>query len=72
VTSNPETTFAEFYDRWRLGLYPREWRQGQALSNLLQQVRPDLAEGLTGSLDPFYFDTRIVAALSWIAETWNS
>lgn len=70
--AEPRPSFADFSARWMARAYPREWRQGQALFNLLHDVRPELARELSGSLiDPFYNDNRIVAAMSWIAEHWG-
>jgi hypothetical protein len=63
--------FHSFVMEWRAKRWPQEWRSGQALSNLLARIRPDLARELDGSMrDPFHRDERIKAALAWIEEHW--
>jgi hypothetical protein len=47
-------------------------RAGQAYFNLLNEVRPDLAEYVRGTLyDPFYRDARIPEFLAFIASRWD-
>jgi hypothetical protein len=54
------------------GACPVEWRRGQFFFNTLEETRPDLAELIRGTFrDPFYYDTRIPAAVSCIAQHWD-
>lgn len=53
----------------------RAYRHGQALFNVLAQVRPDLADQVRGSfrLDPFYVEgggARIHHFLLWVKQNW--
>lgn len=49
-----------------------EQRQGQFYFNRLYQVRPDLADGLRGTLqDPFYRDDRIPGFLTVVGDLWE-
>lgn len=52
----------------------KEWRYGQALFNLLAQVRPALAESIRATpLDPFYREQYDIDPSLWtLLETrWN-
>ena len=55
----------------------KDWRAGQAMFNVLCELRPDLSEQIRGTnLDPFYvgnadiFDGRIRDVSTWIAAHW--
>lgn len=50
-----------------------EWRMGQTYFNVLDAIRPDLAEGLrsTINLDPFYRDENIGEFLAYVCEHWE-
>lgn len=48
-----------------------DWRWGQAVFNVLYEMRPDLSEQIRGTdLDPFYRDDRVREALRWIRSNW--
>lgn len=55
--------------------FPRDWRYGQAVFNLLAANRPDLSEQIRGTgLDTFYvsdpMDSRMAEFTQWLAENW--
>lgn len=47
-----------------------EWRYGQTLMNCLYEVRPEVYGSISTAADPFYFNKRVPAALSFILERW--
>lgn len=50
----------------------KNWRKGQHTFNLLNEVRPDLAASIRGSLrDPFHQDNKIEECLLWVQENWQ-
>ena len=51
---------------------PPEQRAGQFMFNMLNLLRPDLANRIRGTgEDPFYEDVRIPLMLAWLAEHWT-
>ena len=66
-------TFAEFVVYWAESCRNSNMRQGQELMHCLGVLRDDLYRGLAQSeLDPFYIETRLPAALEWIASHWDA
>jgi hypothetical protein len=71
-------TVDEFYELARLArIACPHWRYGQALFNILLDVRPDLAEQVRGTdKDPFYAlgntnDPRLIAFGEFVNAHWN-
>lgn len=66
-------TFEEFISRWREYRKSQPYQRcGQALFNVLTDYRPDLAERLRGGAnDPFYDDTLVPAALTFLYNEWE-
>lgn len=47
------------------------WRKGQAYSNLLHMIRPDLAaQAQDAQLDPFYRDEILDEFVVWLSYRW--
>jgi hypothetical protein len=47
-------------------------RKGQRFMNCLRQYRPDLEAQLAGeTIDPFYDDSRLGAAILWVKDNWD-
>jgi hypothetical protein len=70
-------TKQEFFVQVRKTAAAYNWRIGQALFNVLFDVRPDISEKLRGTRnDPFFSDTiedkRYQAALVVIEQMWDN
>jgi hypothetical protein len=47
-------------------------RKGQRFMNTLAMHRPDLEAKLAAEgIDPFYDDSRLVAAIQWVKDNWE-
>lgn len=69
-------TLWRFYSQVRLEAKDRGWRIGQALFNVLMEVRPDLSARMRAtSFDPFFADSpkdhRYEAAIKFIEAHWG-
>lgn len=69
---NNRMTYSEFLADWRAQCASRpKLRRGQALMNLLFEVRPDLYDQVNMSaLDPFYTDEPLPRVLTLLNEQW--
>lgn len=72
VRDNP-VTFSQYL---RLVVLAKEanpsWRTGQTYFNVLDNVRPDLADKICGTaIDPFHRDCVLAAFLGQISTMWN-
>lgn len=70
---NSDMTYSEFLDMWRSTCRTEPvLRPGQALMNLLFEVRPDLYDVVNMSaLDPFYTDEPLPRVLTLLNEQWE-
>lgn len=68
-------TLKEFYQRAeesRRARHPYQ-RTGQALFNILDELRPDLAKKIVGTIiDPFYNDNHIERFKAFLEENWDN
>lgn len=66
-------TYSDFLLRWRARCAETPTlRRGQALMNLLFEVRPDLYDRINMSaLDPFYTDVSLAPVLTVLNEEWE-
>lgn len=66
-------TYSDFLLRWRAHCAETPTlRRGQALMNLLFEVRPDLYDRINMSaLDPFYTDVSLATVLTVLNEEWE-
>lgn len=50
----------------------KRWRRGQAYFNVLDDVRPDLADQVRAmALDPFHNDDKVPQFLAWVCLHWG-
>lgn len=70
---NSPMTYSEFLTDWRTQCASQpELRRGQALMNLLFEVRPDLYDQVNMSaLDSFYTDEPLPSLLTILNEQWE-
>ena len=69
-------TLVDFWAALRTVEATSGWRVGQALFNLLEEARPDIADALRGTaIDPFEAtdkdDNRYVHAVLYIQQEWD-